>query len=75
MDIQRRPNDHIVVLGDVQGTKLYVRWFSKTAVEVLKSIALGRRPTGAGLLKSFVAGSLASWKFKIDRQRRVYERR
>jgi len=36
---------------------------------------LGRRPTGAGLLKSFVTGSIASWKFGIDRERRVYERR
>jgi len=64
-----------VRLGDVQGTKLYSRWLSKTALEVVKSIVLGRRPTGAGLLKSFVTGSIASWKFGIDRERRVYERR
>lgn len=62
-------------LGDVEGARLYARWLSKTTTEVVKSLFLGRRPTGAGLLKGFISGSVASWKFGIDRERRIYERR
>lgn len=64
-----------VRLGDVEGARLYASWLSKTAAEVVKSLYLGRRPTGAGLLKGFVSGSIASLKFGIDRERKMYEAR
>jgi len=35
----------------------------------------GTRPTGARFLKAFVTGSVASWKFAIDPQKRIYEKR
>jgi GT2 family glycosyltransferase len=64
-----------VRLGDLQGTTLYASWLAKSGMRVVKSVLTGTRPTGARSLKAFVTGSLSSWKFKIDREKRVYAKR
>jgi glycosyltransferase involved in cell wall biosynthesis len=62
-------------LLDPQGAALYARWLAKSGTRVVKSVLTGTRPTGARFLKAFVSGTLASWKFKIDPDRRIYEKR
>jgi glycosyltransferase involved in cell wall biosynthesis len=61
-------------LGDLRGTLLYARWLGKSGFQVVKSLATGTRPTGARFFMAFLTGTVASWQFGIDREKRVYKR-
>ncbi len=65
-----------VRLGDPAGVGVYLRFLGGTVLRVTSNILRHHRPTGAGYLCSFVSGTVASYRFGIDRARRQYiERR
>jgi hypothetical protein len=39
------------------------------------NVIFRRRPTGANYLLAFVSGAIASYRFRIDRERREYVER
>lgn len=61
-----------VRLGDPEGTAVYFRFLGSTVARVGRNLLLRRRPTGVNFLISFVSGTLASYKFRVDRERREY---
>jgi glycosyltransferase involved in cell wall biosynthesis len=61
-----------VRLGDPVGTLVYLRFLGATLFHVCTNIISGKRPTGAGFLTAFLSGTLASYRFRVDRQRRQY---
>jgi hypothetical protein len=61
-----------VRLGDPAGTMVYLRFLGSTLARVSGNMIFRRRPTGAGYLMSFLSGTLASYRFGVDRQRRQY---
>jgi GT2 family glycosyltransferase len=61
-----------VRLGDYAGIVVYCRFLAATVLRVSSNLLSGRRPTGAGYLRAFCAGTLASCRFRIDRARREY---
>jgi GT2 family glycosyltransferase len=61
-----------VRLGDPAGTLVYLRFLGATLLRVSANIIRGRRPTGANYLIAFLSGTFASYRFRIDRQRRQY---
>jgi GT2 family glycosyltransferase len=61
-----------VRLGDWAGIVVYSRFLGSALLHVSGNLLLGRRPIGAGYLRAFFAGTLASCRFGIDRARREY---
>jgi glycosyltransferase involved in cell wall biosynthesis len=59
-------------LGDPAGITVYCRFLGKTLTGVCTNVLLGRRPTGASYLGAFLSGTLASYRFRVDRGRRQY---
>jgi glycosyltransferase involved in cell wall biosynthesis len=64
-----------VRLGDAAGTRVYLQFLGSTLKRVSGNVLTGRRPTGANYLVAFMSGTLASWRFGIDRVRRQYVER
>jgi GT2 family glycosyltransferase len=64
-----------VRLGDVQGTTVFLRFLGSTLARVSGNVIFRRRPTGANYLLAFVSGAIASYRFRIDRERREYVER
>ena len=64
-----------VRLGDPAGILVYFRFLGSTVWRVSANVVSGERPTGAGYLIAFIKGTLASYKFRVDRRRRQYVER
>jgi glycosyltransferase involved in cell wall biosynthesis len=64
-----------VRLADVDGTLVYARFLGSAVGMVIRNGLTGRRPSGANYLKAFVAGSLGSFKYRVDRSTRQYRPR
>lgn len=61
-----------VRLGDRDGIMLYLQFLGWTVARISENIIRGRRPIGARYLAAFLSGTLASYRFGIDRDRREY---
>jgi len=61
-----------VRLRDPHGTALYFRFFAASVRRVVVNAARGEHPLGIGFLLNFLSGSLESYKFRADRQQRLY---
>jgi hypothetical protein len=61
-----------VRVGDPAGIGVYLRFLSSAVWMVVSNVVRGKRPTGANYLRAFLSGSLASFGFRIDRERRQY---
>jgi len=61
-----------VRLGDPEGAAVYFRFLGSTLARVGRNVVTRRRPTGINFLISFMSGTLASYKFRVDRKRREY---
>jgi GT2 family glycosyltransferase len=61
-----------VRLGDPAGTIVYLRFLGSAVRVVIANVVRGKRPTGANYLRAFLSGTLASFRFPIDRERRQY---
>jgi hypothetical protein len=61
-----------VRLGDRAGMGVYLRFLGHNALRVGANVLRGQRPTGAGYLGAFVSGSIASYRFRVDRARCQY---
>jgi glycosyltransferase involved in cell wall biosynthesis len=64
-----------VRLWDPAGTLVYLRFLASAVFQVPANVLLRRRPTGAGYLMAFLSGTFASYRFRVDRQRRQYVER
>jgi glycosyltransferase involved in cell wall biosynthesis len=62
---------HIRV-GDVAAAVVYLRFFFSTLFRVSSRAVRYQRPTGAGFLMAFMAGTLRSFNYRVDRRRRLY---
>jgi glycosyltransferase involved in cell wall biosynthesis len=61
-----------VRLGDPAGSWVYLRFLASAVMTVIKNVLTGQRPTGANYLRAFVTGTIDSFRYRIDRRRRVY---
>jgi hypothetical protein len=61
-----------VRLGDLAGTAVYLKFFSASVRRVCENAVHGTRPLGLGFLAAFLSGSVTSYKFRVDRERRQY---
>ena len=59
-------------LADPHAVRLYARWLWACALWNAGSLLRGRRPTGLGYTATFVAGSLRSLRYAVDRRSRMY---
>jgi len=64
-----------VRLGTRESKALTLSWFTHFAGKGLLNAALGRRPTGLGLVGGMLAGAYLSLRQPIDRSRGVYTNR
>jgi glycosyltransferase involved in cell wall biosynthesis len=64
-----------VRLGDPLGIRLYLRWLWACGLWSAGSLLRSGRPTGLGYTVAFVAGSLRSFRFGVDRRTRMYTAR
>jgi GT2 family glycosyltransferase len=64
-----------VRLADPAGIRLYVQFLAASIAVVITRLAHGTRPTGVNYLRAFIAGTLASYRFRIDPMRRLYQER
>jgi len=53
---------------------VYLRFFFTTLFRVSSRAVRRQRPTGAGFLMAFVAGTFNSFRYRVDRRRRLYVR-
>jgi len=61
-----------VRLGDFDAVLLYVRWIAWFASVISRNAIRGTRPLGARFALSFLSGTRQSFRFGIDRKRRMY---
>ncbi|HYQ44941.1 MAG TPA: glycosyltransferase family A protein [Polyangiaceae bacterium] len=61
-----------VRLLDPSGTAVYLKFFRASVRRVYDNVVQGTRPLGLGFLAAFLSGSVTSYKFRIDRERRQY---
>lgn len=61
-----------VRLGDMSALGVYVGFVGANVRRICESVARGKRPDGLGYLMAFFSGSVASYKFKVDRERKQY---
>jgi len=61
-----------VRLGDRDAAALYLRHLGIMGRVIVKNLLAGRRPTGVVYTLAFLSGALASFKFRIDREQRLY---
>jgi hypothetical protein len=64
-----------VRLGTRESKALTLSWFAHFAGKGLLNAALGRRPTGLGLVGGMLVGAYLSLSQPIDRSRGVYTNR
>ena len=64
-----------VRLGTRESKALLLSWFTHFAGKGLLNAALGRRPTGLGLVGGMLAGAYLSLSQPIDRARGIYTNR
>jgi GT2 family glycosyltransferase len=64
-----------VRLGDVDAMGVYLGFIGANVRRVAAGLVRGKRPVGLGYLLGFLAGSLNSYKFGIDSERRQYVKR
>jgi hypothetical protein len=62
-------------LGDARAAIVYLRFLGSTTVRVISNLFFRGRPTGAGFLFALLSGALASYRYRIDRERRQYVER
>jgi glycosyltransferase involved in cell wall biosynthesis len=61
-----------VRLGDVDGIALYLQHIAGFGKGIVTNLRHLHRPIGIGYALAFFTGSLASLKYRVDRERRVY---
>jgi glycosyltransferase involved in cell wall biosynthesis len=61
-----------VRLGDLDAALLYLRHLGVMLPLIAGNLLRGRRPTGIGYTLAFLSGAVASFRFRIDRKRRLY---
>jgi GT2 family glycosyltransferase len=61
-----------VRLLDPDGMEVYLRFLGSVLFAMASNVLRGRRPTGANLVLAFLSGTVASFRFRIDRGRRQY---
>jgi glycosyltransferase involved in cell wall biosynthesis len=61
-----------VRLGDLDAIGLYLRHLGGCARLILTNVLHLHRPIGIGYTLAFLSGAVASLKFRIDRERRLY---
>jgi glycosyltransferase involved in cell wall biosynthesis len=61
-----------VRLGDPAGSWVYLRFLASAVMVVVKNVLTGKRPTGANYLRAFLSGTFDSFRYPIDRRRRIY---
>jgi glycosyltransferase involved in cell wall biosynthesis len=61
-----------VRLGDIDGTLLYLKHLRGCGKLILTNALHLHRPLGIGYTLAFLQGSVASFKYRVDRSRRVY---
>lgn len=61
-----------VRLGDRAALGVYARFLAANAERAFRGLLEQGRPVGLGYLAAFVAGSVESYRFAIDRERREY---
>jgi glycosyltransferase involved in cell wall biosynthesis len=61
-----------VRLGDPAGSWVYLRFLASAVLVVVKNLLTGKRPTGANYLRAFLRGTIDSFRYRIDRRRRIY---
>jgi GT2 family glycosyltransferase len=59
-------------LGDAQAGNLFLRHLMRLSRVIVVNLATGKRPTGINYTFAFLAGARASFRFRIDRTRRMY---
>jgi hypothetical protein len=59
-------------LGDAGAVVVYLRFLGTTTSRVCRNLLSHGQPTGAGFLFALLYGLFASFKFRIDRERRQY---
>jgi glycosyltransferase involved in cell wall biosynthesis len=61
-----------VRLGDTAALGVYLDFVAANARRVFASLVRGKRPDGLGFLLFFLAGALASYRYRVDRNSRQY---
>jgi glycosyltransferase involved in cell wall biosynthesis len=61
-----------VRLGDRAATVLYLRHLARSCRAVAAALVHRRRPLGLRYLLAFLDGTVRSFRFRVDRQRRMY---
>jgi glycosyltransferase involved in cell wall biosynthesis len=61
-----------VRMGDVTALGVYMGFVGANVRRVCSNLLRGKRPEGLGYLLSFLSGSVASYKFRVDRNSRQY---
>lgn len=61
-----------VRLGDRDAMRVYAQFIRANAARVLKNLLHGKGPEGLGYLAAFLYGSLASFRYRIDRRERMF---
>jgi glycosyltransferase involved in cell wall biosynthesis len=59
-------------MGDIAALRVYIRFVVANARRACANLARGKRPDGLGFLLFFLAGALASYKYRVDRGSRQY---
>jgi GT2 family glycosyltransferase len=62
-------------LGDRAGIVVYLRFLMSAVLLVIGNVVRLKRPTGANFLKAFLSGTVASYRFSVDRKSRQYMQR
>jgi len=61
-----------VRLGELAAVTLYVRWLTRLLARNVRAVVTGTRPTGLSVTAAFVRGSVASFRYRLDRHTRMY---
>jgi GT2 family glycosyltransferase len=61
-----------VRLGDPAGIVVYLRFLTSAILVVVGNVLRLKRPTGTNYLRAFLSGTLASYRFPVDRKSRQY---
>lgn len=64
-----------VRIGDLDALGVYLGFLGANVRRVAANVVRGKRPDGLGYLLSFLSGSVASYKFRVDRHQRLYVQR
>jgi GT2 family glycosyltransferase len=59
-------------LGDRTAARLYLSHIAILSRVVASNLVSGKRPTGIDYTRAFLSGAVRSFRFQIDRQRKLY---